>query len=85
MRPPYKVLRKKPKINAVAKAVFEINTRPIGSPMRVSEVAGECKSKITRPFGKYDFQFYVIIQSTWFLLPILARKSLTQTYQFYYC
>jgi len=35
-------------------------------PMRVSEALGECKSTITRLFGEYNFQFYVIIQSTLF-------------------
>ena len=36
------------------------------SPMRVSEALGGWKSTITRPYGEYDFQFYVIIQSALF-------------------
>ena len=48
--------------------------------MRAAEAPGEWKSTIIRPFSEYDVQAYVIhgIQSTVFLLSILARKSLTQ-------
>jgi len=50
-------------------------------PMRVSEALGECKSTITRLFGEYNFQFYVLLFKVHcFLLSVLARKSLTQTY-----
>jgi len=64
-------------------SVLEISARPFAH--QVPEALRECKSMITRPFSEYDFQFFVIIQSTLFLLlSILARKSLTKalSYQF---